>query len=235
MVVLLAVLLAQTAPAPQDEVRGCAVLKTKSTDGSVEIRVGGSAQVDRGSALPVVDSKIPGLKGSKLWTWDDERGLLLHLRKLPPGVHLVTIAWFLQGPPSATEDTSIPTHYVASTWLNIKAPEDGQSVPEFVLTVEPSVSGTVEVQAGSGLEAGSISFLPADDEGKIPHWDLYRTGPCFSEKVAEGKAVFKGMKPGKYVFYPTREAVARGLPPATVTAEVRANAITRVTLAPERK
>jgi hypothetical protein len=119
--------------------------------------------------------------------------------------------------------------------VEAKVPDPQKPSPELALLVQPSVSGAVEVLLGAGLTCDSVSFMPADADGRVPTWDDYRGGPTYSEKVVGGKALFKGMKPGKYVFYPTRDLAATGAPEASGAATVRENSQSTVMIAPERK
>jgi hypothetical protein len=229
---LLGLVLFQASPPPQSDVRGHILLKTGAASGSIDVRAGGRG--GEGAVMPIEDERIPAFRGLKSFSWDNQ-GLAFHFLKLPSGMRLVTVAWRLAGPPDATKDTSISTHYVDWKWVEAKVPDPQKPSPELALLVQPSVSGAVEVLLGAGLTCDSVSFMPADVDGRVPTWDDYRGGPAYSEKVAGGKALFKGMKPGKYVFYPTRDLGATGAPEASGAATVRENSQSTVTIAPERK
>lgn len=225
--VLLVLLLQAAAPATSD-VKGRILLKTGATHGSLDVRVG-----NEGAVFPILDAEPLMMTTFGPLTWDETKGLSFHYKTLPAGKRLLLAAWRIKGAPSARGDTGKHTHWMDWQWVEVKPPQPKATSSEIVLTVEPVVAGDVEISLTGGVAAESVSFIPADAEGKVPNWDERKLGTAFHEKVADGKAVFKGMKPGKYVFFPATEAA--GAPSPQTAVEVKAKAVTQATLGEEKK
>jgi len=229
---LLWILALQAAAAAGTDVRGKIVLKTGNAEGGIDVRAGEAG--GEGAGIPVVDSKVPMFRSFGSVRWGEAKGLTFHYKKLAPGMRLITVAWRLNGAPSARVDTSLRTHYVDWRWVDTTPSDPKETSPEIVLTIQPSACGDAEVTLDPGISADSVSFMPCDGQGKVPSWDDRRGGPAFTEKVRDGKAMFKGMKPGKYAFYPTLDLLATGAPTVLAVGEVVENGVAAVTLAAEK-
>lgn len=210
-------------PAPTD-VRGRIVLKTGVERGLLDVRVGGNG--GEGAGVSVENDKVLLLKTRRSFVWDAPGGPTFHFKSLQPGRRLITAAWSLEGPPSATEDTRKFTPYVAWRWFDPAHPPK----EDIVLLIEPGVRGDAEVTLAPGVVAESVSFMPCDDEGKVPDWSERRRHGHFTAPVRDGRASFKGMKPGRYVFFPTPDTLFMDAPPLLVGAEVKENALVQAKL-----
>ncbi|HEX7900267.1 MAG TPA: hypothetical protein VF950_21040 [Planctomycetota bacterium] len=208
------------------EISGRVVLKTGEADGALEVR-GGGLRGGSGAGFPIIDGKVPLARDFGVCSWDPDKGLRLHSRNLPPGHRLVTAAWKKRvAPPESREIT----HYMDWRWVEVKAPNAKETVSEVVLTIEPSVSGEAEVTLAAGVAADAVAFIPADAQGKVPDWSERRFGPAFTEAVAGGKAVFRGLKPGRYVFFPAYDPLDEGPPGVFAAAEVPAQGVAKIAL-----
>lgn len=206
------------------EVRGRIEIKARADAGAMEFRGGGVAGLPLSirDVIPVRD------KGAVQW---DRSGFRFHAR-LEPGLRLITLAWKDVVPPRPDGSTREVTHYMDWRWVDVRPPAPGRTVPEIVLTLEPAVSGEAEVALGPGLSAKRVAFTPADAEGKIPNWGDRRYGEAFEESVVDGKALFRRLRPGRYVFYPAYDPADPAPPAATACCEVVGGARATATLRP---
>ena len=117
--------------------------------------------------------------------WHPKNGLRYGIFDVPAGTHLV---FFHHG-----------HRYFDWRWVEIKA-DPRSTVPEIDFTLQPSLTGKVAVTvADPTIER--VLFALADDQGTVPKWSIRLVGKSLSEDVKDGKALFSGLRPGKYVFY----------------------------------
>lgn len=207
---LLALLLLQAADVP---VR--VALETKGS-GCAEVRLSASASrrqahVNEGQVFV-----------SKSGAWSAAKGWELVLTGVPVGRRLLLATWSRR---STSEGRDVPTHYVDARWIDVQA-----APPETALEIAPSRSGTVVVEPAEGVARAGVSFVPADVDGSVPDWSQRPEGPAFSAPLRDGRAVFPGMKPGRYLFYPTGEHPDRPAPTVTRLVEVKAGETVRAPL-----
>jgi hypothetical protein len=218
----------QQPPSPPQEGKGWIHFKTGADRGYFESR--GLLN----GAMPVLNDRLPEVFGSGVGPcgWDAERRAISFRFKIPSQQKLTTIAWSMDKGGSV----HTPTHYLDWRWDPEAVKGKRDTVTEYSFFIEPAVSGTAEITLGIGVHSERVSFLPADAKGEIPDWSQTRVGATFEEPVsAEGKAVFKGMKPGRYVFYPTAEFLPTGQPGMTVSVEVKARETVKAVLGPGSK
>lgn len=133
-------------------------------------------------------SQIPPFDLKKL-AWNPKQGMTYGFKEVRPGRRIVYVHW--------------GDRYFDWRWIDVKEGA-GATTAEIDLTLEPSSVGSVEVQV-AGPAAERVMFVPADDEGKVPSWSPRLVGKGVTATVKDGKALFNGMRPGKYVFYAADE------------------------------
>jgi hypothetical protein len=223
-------MLAQTQVGPLDrvEVTGSVTVDSGSVRGRLNALFCGSASV----SAPIIDSKLPAWTRSFPLQGDPKKGIVLRFKK-EPGHYLSTVAW-ARTVDSQLED--VQTHYVDGRWHRIHPSGSRETVEALEFVITPAITGDVEIALGEGVRIDLISFLPADAKGEIPDWSQTRVGGTFEERVSDvGKAVFKGMKPGRYVFFPTSGFLPTGQPRMTVSVEVKAKETVKAVLGPGSK
>lgn len=200
MILPLSLLLAQ-------DLQAKVVLKTGEGTGDVELWTTGARVRKR---LPVLDSRLFLFEGRPA------EGTL-RLVDIPPGPRLLLAAW----------RRDVATHYVDARWIDRKP---GDTAATHVLTIEPAVSGAAEITPAEGVARAGVAFIPADVEGRVPAWAERPEGPAFTEPLKDGKAVFKGMKPGRYVFYPAIDHPDRPAPTVMTAVEIQAGVTVQAAL-----
>jgi len=200
------VLLAASLLLAQD-LRVNVVVKTGEGSGNVELWTTGAKAR---KSLLVLDSRLFLIAGRPVET-------TLRLSDIPPGPRLLLAAW--------RED--VATHYVDARWIDRKP---GDTDATHVLTIEPAVSGAAEITPAEGVARAGVAFIPADTAGRVLTWAERPEGPAFTEPLKDGKAVFQGMKPGRYVFYPVIDHPDRPAPTVMREVEIKAGVTCRATL-----
>jgi hypothetical protein len=216
------------------EVRGTIQIKGKYEEFNLGIGCWGPTRgqvpttaIGVGCAMPL--EKLPEKPGGYHWGWDrglelmwePKKGLTFQVHNTAPGWHVVATNW-QEG------------HYHDWKWFEVHEDQERKTASEINLTIDLSVTGSAEVTVTPSNEGSSVSFMFADDEGKVPAWWPRPTGDPVSESVKKGKAVFKGLRPGKYVFYVPPLVDSTDPPSITVGAEVKAHAMTRIELAEKK-
>jgi hypothetical protein len=177
-----------------------------------------------GCAMPL--ENLPEKAGGYHWGWDrgldlrwePKKGLTFHVNNTAPGWHVVATNW-QEG------------HYYDWKWFEVPEDPERKTESEINLTIDPSVTGSAEVTVRPSKEGSPISFMFANDAGKVPSWWPRPIGDPVSESVKNGKAVFKGLHPGKYVFYVPPPVDSIDPPKIAVGAEVKAQTMTKIELA----
>jgi outer membrane lipoprotein-sorting protein len=223
------------------QVRGKITFKGSMPPQGMSVGCLGEDQIQSPCSVdPELRSQIPPFDLKKL-AWNPKLGMTYGFKGVRPGKRLVYLHW--------------GERYFDWRWIDVKE-GIGATTAEIDLTLEPSSVGSVEVKvAGPAVER--VMFVPADDEGRVPSWSTRLVGKGVTATVKDGKALFNGMRPGKYVFYaadgiwetkalsesrdtdghrvyiyyPPDSADEPGDPPKIVCpAEVKAKAVTRIEL-----
>ncbi len=200
------------------ELRGRIVFKT--TERARDFTLSGPRLGN--SVFGIDDVDALKLFSGKSWGWltyDVKSGFTYRIPNVPQGKHLLYVTW------------QPKRHYMDWRWIYVKEPKPASTIPEIDFTMEPDVCGTVELSLAAGMETGEVSFMPADEQGRVPDWSHPPHGSFVTEKVVDGKAVFRGLRPGKYVFYPAlTDRSDPKAPEVRVSAEVKAKETARLVL-----
>jgi hypothetical protein len=145
--------------------------------------------------------------------WDPDRGFGFRFKKVRSGLRLVYARWR-------------QTNYFDWKWVEVR---EGASDP-VALELRPSVNGAVELACPGMADGARVAFALPDASGKTGSWGAQPRAWEAGADVKEGKAVFAGLRPGRYVFYPALPEGNAGAPDVVVTVDVRAGETGRGTL-----
>ena len=89
--------------------------------------------------------------------------------------------------------------YITWRWVNV--PDNPKAtIQEVDCKFDPSSTGTVEVHVSDPMIT-QVRFLLANENGKLPDWGRRAQPYGTMVEVKKGRAIFKGLGAGKYVFY----------------------------------
>jgi hypothetical protein len=189
------------------EIQAKVVLKTGEGIGHVELWTTGARTR---KSLAVLDSRF-------FFSENRPRETTIRFPDIPAGPRLLLAAW----------RKDVATHYIDGRWIDRKP---GDTAVEHTLTLEPALSGAAEITPAEGVARAGVAFIPADVDGRVPAWTERPEGPAFTEPLKDGKAVFKGLKPGRYVFYPAIDHPDRPAPTVMTAVEIKAGVTVQAAL-----
>ena len=140
------------------------------------------------------DMKHPPRFSSAAWDEEAGRGSHKHVNR-PPGHYLVCVRG--RSNPDQNGRASYGGCYDWK-WVELK---NDKSKVKVDLTIDPDNTGSLEVSLPDGVTAKSVSYLPLDDQGKLPLPEVechYQVQFTRMAKLEDGKAEIKSLRPGKY-------------------------------------
>ena len=163
--------------------------------------------------------------------WDKAAGHGSHRHvNRPPGHYLV----YLRGNRTKGKYGHLGYQgYYDWKWVELK---DDRSEVNVDLTMDLQNVGSVEVTLRGETTEKVVTYLPLDEQGKLPlpEWDCHRyMGFSCSAAIEDGKAVVKDLRPGKYQFAITLRD-ARGPSVAKADVEVQRGTTAKVELILEK-
>jgi hypothetical protein len=149
--------------------------------------------------------------------WDPKSGFTFRFKDVRPGRRLVYARWR-------------ESRYFDWAWVDVSSSSAGAEPAKLALRLDPDVHGIAEVACPGAPDGALVAFALPDTEGKTGSWGTQpRSWEC-GAAVVSGIAVFKGLRPGRYVFYPALPEGNVGIPGSSAPAEVRAGETARITL-----
>ena len=191
----------------QTEISGNVILQGKHKNFTVSVGCLGKNKEGKLEA-PGVGFKLDGSTQSSTsgtWkprnstlAWDEQAGHGSHKHiHRPPGHYLVHI----RGRADSGQGGSLAYEgYYDWKWVELK---DDTSKVKVDLTIDPDNTGSVEVSLSDPTAAKTVTYLPLNEQGKLPlpEADCHRYVQSSSRaKLVDGKAVIKHLRPGKYQF-----------------------------------
>ncbi len=159
----------------------------------IGFQLGGGVQLDRSTSENTGRNYPPRFSSV---AWDEEAGRVSHKHvNRPPGHYLV----YVRGRSKPNQNgRTFSEGYYDWKWVELK---NDKSKAQVDLTVDPDNTGSLEVSLPDGVTAQKLSYLPLDDQGKLPlpevecHYHVWSTSMA---KFEDGKAKIKSLRPGKY-------------------------------------